>query len=92
MPNDIQNPAAALPTPPERFSGPVDYVEFFRGLVMTHSPFGLKRQMPSYMWESIEKLLRIHRNDGARGFLVTLDPKAAVRALAPMRVDGGLEK
>jgi len=51
------------------------------------SPFGLRRAMPVYMQASIAELPRIYINGGARGFLVELDPKDAVRVLAPTLVD-----
>ena len=51
------------------------------------SPFGLKRQMPIYMQQTIAELPRIYINGGARGFLVAIDPKDAVRVLAPTLVD-----
>ena len=51
------------------------------------SPFGLKRAMPVYMERSIAALDRIYINGGARGFLVEIDPKDAVRVLAPTLVD-----
>jgi Cys-tRNA(Pro) deacylase len=51
------------------------------------SPFGLRRQMPIYMERSILELPRIYINGGARGFLVALDPRDAVRVLAPTLVD-----
>ena len=51
------------------------------------SPFGLKRAMPIYMERTIAELPTIYINGGARGFLVSLDPKEAVRVLAPTLVD-----
>ncbi len=51
------------------------------------SPFGLKRGMPIYMQQSITELPRIYINGGARGFLVSIDPKDAVRVLTPTLVD-----
>lgn len=51
------------------------------------SPFGLRRQMPIYMQASIVELPRIFINGGARGFLVEIDPREAVRLLAPTLVD-----
>jgi Cys-tRNA(Pro) deacylase len=51
------------------------------------SPFGLKRGMPIYMQQSIAELPRIYINGGARGFLVSIDPKDAVRVLTPTLVD-----
>jgi Cys-tRNA(Pro) deacylase len=51
------------------------------------SPFGLRRQMPIYMQQSIAELPTIYINGGARGFLVAIDPKEAVRVLQPKLVD-----
>ena len=56
-------------------------------LVGGTSPFGLKRPMPIYMQNSIALLPRIYINGGARGFLVAIDPKDAVRVLKPTLVD-----
>ncbi len=51
------------------------------------SPFGLKRAMPVYMERTIAELPRIYINGGARGFLVAIDPREAVRVLSPTLVD-----
>jgi Cys-tRNA(Pro) deacylase len=51
------------------------------------SPFGLRRTMPIYMERTIAELPRIYINGGARGFLVAIDPREAVRVLAPTLVD-----
>jgi Cys-tRNA(Pro) deacylase len=51
------------------------------------SPFGLRKQMPIYMQQTIVELPRIYINGGARGFLVELDPREVVRVLAPTLVD-----
>jgi Cys-tRNA(Pro) deacylase len=51
------------------------------------SPFGLRKQMPIYMERTIADLQRIYINGGARGFLVEIDPKDAVRVLSPTLVD-----
>ena len=51
------------------------------------SPFGLKRAMPIYMERSIAELPQIYINGGARGFLVQIDPRDAVRVLKPALVD-----
>ncbi|HEU0029070.1 MAG TPA: Cys-tRNA(Pro) deacylase [Kofleriaceae bacterium] len=51
------------------------------------SPFGLRRQMPVYMERSILELPRIYINGGARGFLVSIDPRDAQRVLSPTLVD-----
>ncbi len=51
------------------------------------SPFGLRRAMPFYMQRTIALLPNIYINGGARGFLVEIDPKEAVRVLQPTLVD-----
>lgn len=51
------------------------------------SPFGLRKQMPVYMQQTILELPRIFINGGARGFLVELDPREAQRVLSPTLVD-----
>jgi Cys-tRNA(Pro) deacylase len=51
------------------------------------SPFGLRRAMPVYLERTIAELPRIYINGGARGFLVAIDPREAVRVLAPVLVD-----
>ena len=51
------------------------------------SPFGLRRAMPIYMQRTIVELPRIYINGGARGFLVAIDPREAVRVLEPVLVD-----
>lgn len=51
------------------------------------SPFGLRRAMSIYMERSIGELSRIYINGGARGFLVAIDPRDAVRVLSPTFVD-----
>jgi Cys-tRNA(Pro) deacylase len=50
------------------------------------SPFGLRRAMPIYMERTILDLPLIYINGGARGFLVTVDPREAKRLLAPTLV------
>ena len=51
------------------------------------SPFGLRRAMPIYMQRTIAELPRLYINGGARGFLVEMDPKDAIRVLSPTLVD-----
>lgn len=51
------------------------------------SPFGLRKQMPVYMQQTILELPRIFINGGARGFLVAIDPRDAERVLKPTLVD-----
>ena len=58
-------------------------------LVGGTSPFGVRRKMPVYMEKSIVDLDRIYINGGRRGFLVGIDPREAVRLLAPVLVEVG---
>ena len=51
------------------------------------SPFGLRRAMPIYLEATIAGLPRIFINGGARGLLVALDPRDAIRVLSPTLVD-----
>ncbi len=51
------------------------------------SPFGLRREMPIYMQQTILELPKIWINGGARGFLVEIDPREAQRVLRPTLVD-----
>ncbi len=51
------------------------------------SPFGLKHAMPIYMQRTILELPRVYINGGARGFLVSLDPREIERVLVPTLVD-----
>ncbi len=54
------------------------------------SPFGLRRAMPIYMQSTIVELPRIYINGGARGFLVAIEPRDAIRLLNPTLVDVGV--
>ncbi|MBW2544567.1 MAG: aminoacyl-tRNA deacylase [Deltaproteobacteria bacterium] len=47
------------------------------------SPFGIKRDMPIYMEESIVDLASIFINAGRRGLLVEMQPAELVRILGP---------
>jgi Cys-tRNA(Pro) deacylase len=47
------------------------------------SPFGLRKEMPVYVEETILELPKIYINGGKRGFLVGLDPKELARVLKP---------
>ena len=60
-------------------------------LVGGTSPLGLKRPMPIYMQNSIALLPRIYINGGARGFLVAIDPRDAVRVLTPTLVEAATD-
>ena len=51
------------------------------------SPFGTRKPLPVYIERSILALERVYVNGGRRGFLVSLDPKAAAVALAASPVD-----
>ncbi len=54
------------------------------------SPFGVKRNMPVYMEETIAGLPRIYINGGKRGYLVGIDPRELVRVLKPVLVKVGI--
>jgi len=54
------------------------------------SPFGLRRQMPVYMEESIAGLERIYINGGKRGYLVSMAPGELIRVLKPLPVSVGI--
>ena len=56
------------------------------------SPFGLRRAMPVYLQSTIADLPRIYINGGARGFLVAIDPRDAIRLLNPTLVDVAVER
>lgn len=56
------------------------------------SPFGTRRKMPVYMEETILELPVIYINGGKRGYLVGIDPKEAVRLLAPKLVKVGIRE
>ena len=60
-------------------------------LVGGTSPFGTRKAMPVYMEASIAELPRIYINGGRRGFLVSMDPKEAVRLLQPVLVNVALD-
>jgi len=51
------------------------------------SPFGTRKPLPIYVERSILDLALIYLNGGRRGFLVSLDPRAAVKALDATPVD-----
>lgn len=51
------------------------------------SPFGLRRAMPIYMQRTILDLPAVFINGGARGLLVSLDPREIERVLQPVLVD-----
>jgi Cys-tRNA(Pro) deacylase len=61
-------------------------------LVGGTSPFGTRKTMPVYMERTIADLPLIYINGGHRGFLVSLDPKAAARLLRATLVDAGNPK
>jgi Cys-tRNA(Pro) deacylase len=54
------------------------------------SPFGIRRDMPIYMEESITDLPRIFINAGHRGLLVEMQPAELVRVLDPRPVKVGI--
>jgi Cys-tRNA(Pro) deacylase len=51
-------------------------------LVGGTSPFGTRKAMPVYFEESIGELPRMHINGGRRGYLVGLEPRAALALIA----------
>lgn len=55
------------------------------------SPFGTRKALPIYVERTILDLDRIYLNGGRRGFLVSLDPKAAATALGATPVDVAVE-
>ena len=54
------------------------------------SPFGLKRDMPVYVEQSILELPTIAINGGRRGFLIQIDPQVCVSLLAATPVQCAL--
>jgi len=56
------------------------------------SPFGTRKEMPTYMEQTILELPKIYINGGSRGFLVGLDPKDAQRLLSPVLVQAAKGK
>ncbi len=54
------------------------------------SPFGTRKPLPVYVERSILALDRIYLNGGRRGFLVSLDPRAAAEALQATPVDAAV--
>ncbi len=61
-------------------------------LVGGTSPFGLRREMPVYIEETILSLPRIFINGGRRGYLVTLDPQVCVQLLGARLVQCALNE
>ena len=55
-------------------------------LVGGTSPFGVRKQMPVYIEQTILDLPRIAINGGRRGFLVQLDPRVCVELLGAQPV------
>lgn len=51
------------------------------------SPFGTRKPLPIFVQRTILDLDRIYINGGRRGFLVSLDPRAAAEALGATPVD-----
>ncbi|MFN3629688.1 MAG: aminoacyl-tRNA deacylase [Casimicrobiaceae bacterium] len=51
------------------------------------SPFGARKPLPVYAERSIQMLPRMFLNGGRRGFLVELDPRAALAALSATLVE-----
>ncbi len=59
-------------------------------LVGGTSPFGLRKPMPVYLETTLLDAPRVYINGGRRGFIVGLDPKDIVAALAPTLVNVGI--
>ncbi|WP_312567967.1 Cys-tRNA(Pro) deacylase [Comamonas sp.] len=59
-------------------------------LVGGTSPFGVRKQMPFYIEQTILDLPRIAINGGRRGFLVQLDPRVCVELLGAQPVQCAL--
>ena len=55
-------------------------------LVGGTSPFGTRKAMPVYVEASILELPKLHINGGRRGYLVGLEPRAALALLAAQPV------
>jgi Cys-tRNA(Pro) deacylase len=55
------------------------------------SPFGLKRPMPIYVERSILELPAILINGGRRGYLIEIEPKILVDALAAVPVNCAID-
>jgi len=51
------------------------------------SPFGTRKVMPVYAQATISELPRLYINGGKRGFLVELDPQAALSLLSAQLVE-----
>lgn len=56
------------------------------------SPFGMRKQMPVYMEETILDLPRIYINGGKRGYLVGVAPADVTKILAPKLVSIAIDK
>jgi Cys-tRNA(Pro) deacylase len=54
------------------------------------SPFGVRKQMPVYVEQTILDLPLIYINGGSRGFLVSLPPSELARVLKPVPVQVGI--
>lgn len=59
-------------------------------LVGGTSPFGIRRQMPVYMENSIAALPEVYINGGKRGYLVSMPTKELMRVLKPVSVTVGI--
>lgn len=55
------------------------------------SPFGTRRQMPTYMEGTILELPRIYINGGRRGLLIGMSPRDALALLKPTLVAVAIE-
>ncbi len=59
-------------------------------LVGGTSPFGLKREMPLYIEQTVLALPKIAINGGRRGFLIEIDPQVCVALLGAVPVQCAL--
>ena len=74
---------AVIPCPPEKAK---EYTGYEVGGI---SPFGIRREIPVYMEETILNLRKIYINGGRRGFLLGMDPYDAVKVLRAVLVKVG---
>lgn len=51
------------------------------------SPFGTRKIMPVYCESTVLQLPLIYINGGARGYLISLEPKELARVLSPILVN-----
>jgi Cys-tRNA(Pro) deacylase len=54
------------------------------------SPFGMRKELPLYVEETILALPRLYINGGKRGYLVSMEPGELARVLSPRPVRVGI--